>query len=129
MELSIHDPEFYGEVYVTDNKRQTNNYHAFCQGIDFEDSHFLSTEHALHRKRRKPLEPFFSRMGVTRLQPIIAEVASHFESRLRALRGTGTVIRLDHALAAFSGDVIGSICLGNDRGDRFLDEPDFSPDW
>lgn len=35
-ELSIHDPAFYNEIYVTESKRRTNNYDVFCQGIDFD---------------------------------------------------------------------------------------------
>lgn len=35
-ELSIHDPTFYNEVYVTENKRRTSHYDVFCKGIDFD---------------------------------------------------------------------------------------------
>lgn len=34
-ELSINDPEFYNEIYVSESKRRTNNYDIFCKGIDF----------------------------------------------------------------------------------------------
>lgn len=56
---------------------------------------------------RKPLEPFFSRLGVSQLQPVLAEVVEKFVGRMEALKGSNSVIRLDHA---FSGDVIGMIC-------------------
>ena len=79
------------------------------------------------------MEGFFSRKGITRLQPMLAEVALHLESRFRELEGTNSVIRLDHAFSAFSGDIIGRICLGTDdrgsHGDRFLDSQDFASDW
>ncbi|KAK3934316.1 cytochrome p450 [Diplogelasinospora grovesii] len=129
-ELSIHDPDFYNEIYVTESKRRTNNYDIFCKGIDFDGSHLLTTDHDLHRRRRKPLEPFFSRKGITSLQPMLAEVALHLESRFRDLEGKNKVIRLDHAFSAFSGDIIGRICLDSgDNGDRFLNDPAFAPDW
>lgn len=93
-------------------------------------SHLLTTDHNLHRKRRKPLEPFFSRMGIGRLQGMIADVTLHLENRLRNLEGKNQVIRLDHALSAFSGDIIGRICLGNvDPAEEFLADPSFAPDW
>lgn len=61
---------------------------------------------------------------------MIAEVTRKFEQRLRALAGTGTVVRLDHASAAFSGDIIAKICLDDqDEGGRFLDHPEFAPYW
>ncbi|KAK0614968.1 cytochrome P450 [Bombardia bombarda] len=130
-ELSIHDPDFYNELYVTESKRRTNAYDIFCKGIDFDGSHLLTTDHDLHRKRRKPLEPFFSRMGISRLQPMLAEVALHLETRIRDLEGANKVIRLDHAFSAFSGDIIGRICLNSNgkTGDRFLDDPNFAPEW
>ncbi|RAK82730.1 cytochrome P450 [Aspergillus fijiensis CBS 313.89] len=129
-ELSIHDPEFYNEIYVTESKRRTSHYDVFCKGIDFDGSHLLTVDHNLHRKRRKPLEPFFSRMGITRLQDMLAEVALKLEARLREYEGTHTVIRLDHAFSAFSGDIIGRICLDReDAGNEFLDDPLFAPDW
>lgn len=35
-ELSIHDPDFYNEVYVTQSKRRTESYDVFCLGLDFD---------------------------------------------------------------------------------------------
>lgn len=35
-ELSISDPSFYNEVYVTEYKRRTEHYDAFAQGLDFD---------------------------------------------------------------------------------------------
>lgn len=90
-------------------------------------SHFLTTDHDLHRRRRKPLEPFFSRAGVARLEPMIAEVVGKLADRFEALRGSGAVVRLDHAFIAFSGDIIGRLCC-EDRPD-FLDDPNFAPQW
>ncbi|KAI3321134.1 cytochrome P450 [Xylariaceae sp. AK1471] len=129
-ELFIHDPEFYNELYVTESTRRTNHYDNFVQGIGFDGSHLLTREHDLHRVRRKPLEPYFSRMGVSRLQPMLAEVALHLETRLRQYAGTGKVLRLDHAFTAYTGDVIGRMCLdSDDPSNRFLSKEDFSADW
>lgn len=50
-----------------------------------------------------------------------------FEFRLKSMQGTNTVIRLDHAFSAFSGDIIGKICWENH--DEFLDDPAFAPEW
>ncbi|KAI9891308.1 MAG: hypothetical protein M1814_002821 [Vezdaea aestivalis] len=126
-ELSIHDPDFYNELYVSGSVRRTENYSHFANGIDFEGSHFLSTGHDLHRKRRKPLEPFFSRLGVAKLEPMVAELVAKFVGRLDELKGTHSVIRLDHAFVAFSGDVIGRVCC--DDREEFLSDPEFAPQW
>ncbi|KAI0103057.1 cytochrome P450 [Nemania sp. FL0031] len=129
-ELFIHDAEFYNELYVTESTRRTNHYDNFAQGIGFDGCHLLTVEHDMHRARRKPLEPYFSKMGVSRLQSMLAEVALHLETRLRQYTGTGEVIRLDHAFTAYTGDIIGRMCLDtDDPGDRFLSKDDFSADW
>ncbi|KAF1962999.1 cytochrome P450 [Byssothecium circinans] len=130
-ELSIHDAEFYNKLYVTQSTRRTNAHDLFCKGIDFDESHLLTKDHNLHRRRRKPLEPFFSRMGVAKLQNTIADVALHLERRLEDFAGMGKVVRLDHAFAAFSGDIIRRICLDTKESgeDRFLDDPAFAPEW
>lgn len=59
---------------------------------------------------------------------MLAEVAVHLESRLREMKGH--VVRLDHAFSAFSGDIIGKICLdSDDASSRLLDDVDFAPEW
>lgn len=69
-------------------------------------------------------------MGITRLQPMLADVALKLESRFRELEGKNKVIRLDHAFSAFSADIIRRICLDTGESeDGFLDDPDFAPDW
>ncbi|KAI1443094.1 cytochrome P450 [Annulohypoxylon stygium] len=129
-ELSIHDAEFYNELYVTESRRRTECYEAFCNGIDHEGSFLLTVDHDLHKKRRKPFEQFFSKKGIASLQSMFSEVSLHLESRLREFQGQGAVIRLDHAFSAFSGDIIGRLCLDDDDvGDRFLDDPGFSSGW
>lgn len=132
-ELSIHDPAFYNDIYVTESRRRTEHYDVFIKGIDFDASHLLTQDHDLHKRRRKPLEPFFSRMGIQRLQPMLAEISLKMETRLRELAGTRKVIRLDHLFSAFSGDIIGRICLSTGQEDEerpeFLDDPNFAPEW
>ena len=58
---------------------------------------------------------------------MLVQVIEKLVGRLEALKGTNTVIRLDHVFSAFSGDVIGRICC-EDKED-FLDDPNFAPEW
>jgi cytochrome P450 len=93
-------------------------------------SHFLTADHGLHRMRRKPLEPFFSRAGVQRLHTMLGAITLKLEERLKSLTGTGKVVHLDHVFNAFSGDVISQIFLGSSSNTAgFLDDPEFSPGW
>lgn len=44
-ELTIRDPAFYNELYVTENKRRTDNYDRFAHGIDMDGRyHFILTQ-------------------------------------------------------------------------------------
>jgi cytochrome P450 len=114
---------------VSGSVRPSDRYEGFVDGVvDFEGSHLATTGHDLHRKRRKPLDPYFSRSGVTKLEPTVAELCEKLiVDRFESYRGTGKVIRLDHAFTAFAGDVISRLCI--DDPPNFVDSPDFSPGW
>ena len=73
------------------------------------------------------MEPFFSRLGISRLEPIIAQVVEKLHFRLKALEGTNTVINLNNVYSAFSGDVIRRLCWGDEAD--FLNDPQFTPAW
>ncbi|EER24920.1 hypothetical protein D8B26_007494 [Coccidioides posadasii str. Silveira] len=128
-ELSIRDPEYYDELYVAGSVRPTERYKGFVDGIvDFDGSHLATIGHDLHRKRRKPLDPYFSRAGVTKLEPMVAELCEKLIiERFEGFKGTGKVVRLDHAFTAFSGDVINRICI--DDPPNLVDDPEFAPWW
>ena len=84
----------------------------------------MSKTHELHRKRRQPLEPFFSRQGIDRFEPFIAEEAKTMEHQLQSLKGSHRIIRLDHVFYAFSADIIGKICC--ESPPNFINDPDFA---
>lgn len=132
VEIHIADSAFYDEIYVSEYKRRTEHYDAFAQGLGFDGSFLLTKDHDLHRNRRKPFEPFFSKKSISSSYHILVEVAKKFEARIRRLKGTGHVFRLDHAFACYAGDIVGKVCFGNSAGHEqsdFLDDEDFSPDW
>ncbi|KAF2003379.1 cytochrome P450 [Amniculicola lignicola CBS 123094] len=126
-ELSICDPTFYDKLYVSGSVRPTESYNRFADGVDFDGSHFLTISHGLHRVRRKPFEPYFSRLGVTQLEPTIHELMDKLLGRFDILNGTNTVVRLDHVLTCFTGDVISRICC--DSPTDLIDDEQFSADW
>jgi cytochrome P450 len=94
----------------------------------FVGCHGLTVDHDLHRRRRKPLEPLFSRQGVTRIEPMLAELVVTLFGRLQECKGTGRVVRLDHAFSALAGDVISGVCVDNPQM-SLLRDPNFSPHW
>lgn len=88
----------------------------------------MTVDHDLHRKRRKPMEPFFSKQGINRIQPMLDELVLLLVTRLKESAGTGRVIRLDHAFSALAGDVISNICIESPPA-PMLRDPDFAPEW
>ena len=58
---------------------------------------------------------------------MIAETVNKLVGRFDKLKGTETVIRLDHVFAAFTGDVIGNLCCVERV--NFLDDENFPPEW
>jgi cytochrome P450 len=81
----------------------------------------------MHRQRRKPIEPYFSRLGVTKLEPFINKAVGKLMKRFESLRETGRIVRLDHAMLAFAGDVIGHVCVEDPA--ELMDDEDLSPAW
>ena len=92
------------------------------------DSHGTTIHHDIHRHRRKPMEPYFSRKGVVRMEPVLKGLITTMVHRLDSFRGTGSVVRLDHVFSAFSSDVITAICVGHNESTS-LKHSNFDPEW
>jgi cytochrome P450 len=109
--------------------RPTNRYEGFVDNIvDFKGAHIATIDHHLHRQRRKPLDAYFSRQGISKFEPMLAELTEKLNKRFDDVKGTGKVIRLDHALTSYSGDVIQRLCMDNPPNTLIEDE-EFSPWW
>jgi len=93
----------------------------------FSESHNATPNHDLHRMRRKPMDLFFSRQSIERIEPMVAEEIKLLDDRLMELGGTGTVVNLEHAYAAITGDIIGQIC--SETHVSLVQEENFSPQW
>ncbi|KAK3349178.1 putative cytochrome P450 [Lasiosphaeria hispida] len=126
-ELSVRDGDFHSTLYVAGSVRRSEIFPRSRAGIGIDGSHAVSKDHDLHRARRKPLDPFFSRRQVQEYEPMIFEALQLLESRLEALSGTGTIVNMEHVYAALSGDLIGKISVTDPPS--FLSDPDFAPDW
>jgi hypothetical protein len=87
----------------------------------------MASAHDLHRTRRKLVKGFFSCQSATRMEKLLVDKVRLLDSRLEALNGTKTVIRIDHAFSALAGDNIGHISRG--APPRLIEEADFSPTW
>lgn len=125
-ELHINDPHFYDELYVGPSRR-TEKWHWSAKMFGTKLAAVGTTGHELHRVRRSALNPFFSKMAVTRLEPVIQANVNQLRMRLQEAASTGKPVNLVDAFTCLSADVIGSFAFGRSYG--FLDTDDFNPGW
>ena len=90
-------------------------------------SAFSSESHELHRARAATLAPFFSKAAVYQLEPIVQSVVDQLMARLRALRGTGSIVNMIDAFSCLTTDVISQYAFARPFG--FMNDPEFSPHW
>ena len=88
---------------------------------------FATLSHEHHRVRRGALNPFFSKMAVSRMEPLIQEKVARLCARLAEKHGTGEVVRLDVAYMALTMDIITHYAYGESV--NYLAEDDFRLAW
>lgn len=147
-ELSINDPDYYNELYVTAGKRRTNfdagprsglgmegEYRSLYMKeeqepislLSFTDAISITADHDTHEMRRKSVANFFSRQNVTRVESRIQNEVRLLDAKLRKFKGTGTTVPLDHAFTAFTGDLVGQFTCAEHP--QLVDGSDFTPQW
>lgn len=125
-EVHINDPDYYHHIYSGPSKRREKwAWSAAMFGTS--SSHFSTVPHELHRRRRAPLNHFFSRASVLRLEPMVRNVVEHLCSRLEGFRHTKEPVNLRHAFAAVAMDVVTEYAFGTSY--KCLDDPLFAPMW
>ncbi|KAK7918195.1 hypothetical protein PG985_010069 [Apiospora marii] len=126
-ELHIRDPDYYDEIYAPSSKKRDKSA-AWVKLAGNTTSGFATVDHHLHRLRRAPLSPFFSKKSITDKEPQIREKVEHLCRRFAAAAAAGDeVIRLDVAFTALTMDIITDFAFG--ARTRHLDEPDFGLLW
>lgn len=125
-EVHINDPDYYNEIYTGPSKRR-EKWAWSANMFGTSSSFFSAISHDLHRRRRAPFNPFFSRASVQKLEYMIKDVVGQLCSRLEGFRETKEPVNLRHAFAAVTMDVITDYAFGTSY--KCLDEPDFAPIW
>ncbi|KUJ19996.1 putative cytochrome P450 [Mollisia scopiformis] len=126
-ELTIRDGDFHSTLYVGGSVRHSQIFPPSRAGVGIDGSHTSSEDHDLHRIRRKPLDPFFSRKAVQSYESMIIDELQLLDGRLQGMRGTGKTVNMEHVYAAVAGDLVGSITLVDSLS--LIMDPEFSPDW
>ncbi|KAF9885222.1 hypothetical protein FE257_000582 [Aspergillus nanangensis] len=88
-ELHITDIELYKVIY---NQTKPFLKHApFYDGFNTPHTVFAELDPGLHKERRRMLSPFFSKVGVYRLEPLIYEKISLLSSKINRLCGSNKI--------------------------------------
>lgn len=114
-ELHISDPSYYEKLYCQDGRWNKYDWAYDAFGAPMSD---------LHRRRRAPLSPFFSKANVARRQELIQGLAGKLCERLDGSRGSA--VNISTAISAFTRDVATQFVLG--KTNHNLDNEDFGAD-
>ncbi|PLN85305.1 cytochrome P450 [Aspergillus taichungensis] len=122
-QLHITDPDAYKVIY--------NQTAPFPKDADYyatyNTPHSLFTEcdPVLHRELRKRLSPMFSRVGVTKLEPIIHEKLRLMTEKITRLSKNGP-IEMNYALRGLTVDIISEFAFGESRNVMQSSETSFA---
>lgn len=87
-----------------------------------------AAKHDFHRRRRAPLNPFFSKKVVGDLEGrSIMDKINKLTANLEIFAGTGRIVNLGAACTALTMDVITEYCYGACQNS--LSEENFAPRW
>lgn len=87
-------------------------------------THFGAVPHDLHRARRMPLNRYFSKASVTKLEPRISSYASKLCCNLKTYAGSGKPIDLTAAISCYTTDVVTEYAFARSFG--CLEDPSFT---
>ncbi|KAI1761930.1 cytochrome P450 [Hypoxylon sp. FL1150] len=108
-ELHVSDPAFFEHLY-----RQDGRWDKYAWAVDAFAAHgatLFTPNHDLHKARRQPLSPFFSKAKVASHQEIILEHLEKLCNRLTAFATSQQTVNLGAAITAFSRDVANDFVL------------------
>ena len=83
--------------------------------------------HNLHRIRRAPLNKFFSKASVTRLEPLIQSTVDKLCKRLREFQDGKKLVTISLAYACFTNDVVSEYAFSKSYN-YIENSPDFHTD-
>jgi len=124
-ELHVDDPDFYEQLYSRSSPRDKYQYYTVQNGVP--KSAFGTVDHRLHRLRRQPLNSFFSKQSIFRLEPVIFPMIEKLCVRIDQFKQTGLPMPIRLGYQCLATDIITRYAFNKDG--KFLDSPDFSPCW
>lgn len=111
--VHINDPEFIDQLYTGPSRRRDKT-EFFCNGVpQFNNTVAFGTQsHELHKQKRAPLNAFFSKKSVRRIEPILHDKVSKILEILRQHGESGTPVNLKLLYTATNNDIITEYSFG-----------------
>ncbi|KAJ5465603.1 hypothetical protein N7530_009390 [Penicillium desertorum] len=122
-EVHCNDPEFV-EVLFTGplRKRDKDPWLPRAMAVPLAAGGTIS--HDLHRSRRTPLGPYFSKKSVRKQEVILQDTLEKLLRRFEEHRNTGTVVTLNEAFAAAAADIVTTFSFG--KSTNSVEKKDFN---
>ncbi|KAL8995908.1 MAG: hypothetical protein Q9169_004444 [Polycauliona sp. 2 TL-2023] len=124
-EVHVNDPDFFGKLFVGFSKGKVDRSPWAMRGFGtIGNSHFTTIDHDLHRTRRAPWNPYFSKQSIRRIHPeLIQPLVDKFCARLDQQWKGGKTIIMTNAWATLTADIVSEYSYPH--GYNLLDKPDF----
>ncbi|KAH8764484.1 cytochrome P450 [Hyaloscypha finlandica] len=126
-ELHVDDPDFLEDIFVGPGTHKRDKWEWSTKGLGVPGSTLMTNPHDLHRVRRAALNPFFSKMSVRNLQPLMDAKLDFFVERFEEFQKTGEVMTINIAFAALTNDIASEFAFGTSH-DR-IRHPNFDPSF
>jgi cytochrome P450 len=115
-EVSFSDPNFVDTIYSPGSSyRRDKDFHS-VKALGTDEGLGATLEHELHKRRREPLNPFFSRQAVSRRMPHllegkIAQLSNHFKASF----SSGDILNLSDLYFGFTNDIVCQYSFGSNE--------------
>ncbi|KAL8674586.1 MAG: hypothetical protein Q9168_001029 [Polycauliona sp. 1 TL-2023] len=110
-ELHIQDTEFYEQLYRRENK--LDKFPGQTKMFGKQGTFFTTQTHELHRQRRSPYAPFFSKKSITDMSDFISDRLDALCRRLRESGRQRAPMPLGIAYVALTTDIISNYALAD----------------
>lgn len=112
----MNDAAFFDTLY----SRQDGIWHKYDWSVDAfatKGAAIWTADHTLHRNRRQPLSPFFSKVKVSSHQDMIVRRVQALFDRLSGFAASQETVDLGAAISAYVRDVINEYIFGKHYDD------------
>lgn len=125
-EIHVYDPDFLDDLYIAKGDRR-DKWPWAMKLFHTPLSGFSTGPHDHHKLRRVPLNPYFSKASVYRLEPMIVSNVEDLCNRFQQFQRTGEPLNLHYAYSALTTDIITEYCFAKSYG--CVNEPSFAPQF